>query len=199
MLPYAFLSLAAGFAWALAARRAEHRPAAIALTALLASEVVQLAARAVYSAAPRPFAGSARVAFHVGQAAFLGYPAVIAGLCLVVLAKRPAWPAIAAWAASSAALAMAYPTVRGALLGRVYAVAEVVALVTCLLCASRPRLGAPSEAVALALVGILGGEIIGGFLSGEPFASWTLPQAAHVVGYAVISLIQGRELWARRG
>lgn len=198
MLPYALLFLAAGLAWALAARRSGHRPAAVALTALASTEVAQLAARSLYFGQPRPFTGAARVAFHVGQAAHVSQAATAVALCLVVLAGRRWQPAALAWAAFVVALVLGYPALRGDSLAVAYAAWQGLAAATCLWSLGFKRTGAPVEWVAMALAFETGGELIGAYLGGRPFAGWAIPRASSVLAYSAAILIQGSALWETR-
>lgn len=121
-------------AWRVAWERREHRPIAWFVTANLVADLalwllttrVLVPAREALGGAP--FFGWARVAFHANQLAVLVWPAGIAATSAATLAQRRAWPVSVCLAAVSVVLALAYPTVRGALLGRVYFGLELAAL-----------------------------------------------------------------------
>jgi hypothetical protein len=120
---------------ALARRRAEHVPAAIALVVIA---LVALARGPLNEALPptvEPKQGAQLVLIWVDGAAELGTYATIAGLaCAVAVSqkhrRRALALAVALWAFASIALGAMYPSplVRGASLQRVYFAADLIGL-----------------------------------------------------------------------
>lgn len=200
LIPYALLFGAVGLAWALEARRPAHRPAALALTGLLASELVQLASDAATKSAARPYAGAARIAFHAGQAAFLAYPAVTCALVVALFTRRSPWTVTKLWTVLVVGVATSYPALRGSDLGHAYAAAQAIACAACLGLLRRVRVDTltATESVAVALSVAVGGTLVGAYLSPDPFASWTLPRVAYVLAYGSILAVQGSALWSLR-
>lgn len=98
----------------LAERVVRSRALSLLLAFALLDELAIMALQgAVLGAAPRPFAGAARVAYHVETALVLGWPAALAAASWAVFARRaPRWIG-AAWAVALAALVIAYPLPRG--------------------------------------------------------------------------------------
>jgi hypothetical protein len=120
---------------ALARRRVEHVPAAIALVMFAAVPLTRGPIRAALAPLPRPIEGSARMLVYVDGAAELGTYATIAGLAVAVAVsqrhrRRALAIAVAVWAFASIALGAMYPSplVRGASLQRLYFAADLVGL-----------------------------------------------------------------------
>lgn len=195
MIGYVTLVAALVSAVALALCRPAHHPVAVVLALGLASDLGQLLARVFYANAPRPFTGAPRVAFHVGQALHLSWPALVVGLCLATLANRSWRPALAAWASLCAALIVAYPAARGATLHDVYGAWQLACFAACVWCLTLRRPGVPdvTQAVAVALGASLGGVWVGGYL-GPPFRLWDLPQMSCTMAFVFVVLAQVRTL-----
>lgn len=146
LLIAAFFGLAAALAWHLSRRDPQHRPIALALAFCAAADVTREVLGAFVLRPARvllgdavPYAGAARVAFHLEQALLLGGYAALAGCGLAVFAgtkkERPAGEASrgggaerignagtmvtpqravkAAWLAAVAGCALAYPDLSG--------------------------------------------------------------------------------------
>jgi hypothetical protein len=165
---------AAASAIALARRRAEHIPAAVALVLLAAIDV----ARGPLSAAGRR---AAPIFLYVDGAAELGTYATVAGLCLTVAlpAKhraRVVAGAVVLWALTSIALACAYPSplVTGEGLQRVLFGADLLGLFVSSIALWRwmvdgiaaRRSPSSSSMVALALFALDGAILL------APFSPW---------------------------
>jgi hypothetical protein len=201
---YAALGAAVALAWAVASKRPEHRPVALALSLLFVSDLARRALRVlvldpVRSAAP--FQGGARVAAAATMALTLAWPAALAAVALVVFVRRPAWPSVIAWALASGALIASYPAIRGAALARCYLAAEMLSCVVALACAvvwyrrSTERTS-PAQAVLLILIaGELASLAVWPF---GPFDRWDLVRAMNFVTFGVVILLQGGSLWESR-
>ena len=118
---------------ALARRRVEHVPAAIALVVLTAIPFVRDPVRTALGPIPRPVDGAARVLVYIDGAAEMATYATLAGLALAVAAsqrRRVVALTVAAWAIASIVLGALYPSpiVRGEGLQRVYFAADLIGL-----------------------------------------------------------------------
>jgi hypothetical protein len=121
---------------ALARRRAEHVPAAVALVALTGVALARGPLNAVLPApSVEPWQGAARVLVYLDGAAEMASYATIAGLAVAVAVgaahrRRALALAVAAWALASVVLGALYPSplVRGAGLQRVYFAADLIGL-----------------------------------------------------------------------
>lgn len=186
--------------------RPSHRPVALLLVAGLAFDIAQRVARIAYVGAPRPFTGAHRVAFHVGQAAFVTYSFAVVSVCLVALAGRRAWPVGLAMAAYLVVLVTGYPVLRGEALHKVYAVVQaglVAATVveTVVPFVRRVRAGhevSPTEAVVLAAAAAEFTLPFGAMLL-DPFHRWGYARASYGAFYAVAIFVQAKEIirWMR--
>lgn len=120
---------------ALARRRTEHVPAAVALVVLTAVGLARGPLRAALAPLPRPIEGAALSLVYLDGAAEMATYATIAGLALAVAfdaahRRRALALAVAAWAFASVMLGALYPSpmVRGAGLQRVYFAADLIGL-----------------------------------------------------------------------
>jgi hypothetical protein len=119
---------------ALARRRAEHVPAAVALVILTAIPFVRDPVRTALAPLPRPVEGAARVLVYVDGAAEMASYATLAGLAVAVAASRYRRRAVAvtaaAWALTSLVIGALYPSplVRGEGLHRIYFAADLLGL-----------------------------------------------------------------------
>jgi hypothetical protein len=68
---YVFSITATVLAWAIVAQRPEHRPVALLLSLGLAADLAQRVLVSAVLNVPGPYAGGARLAFHVQEAAFI--------------------------------------------------------------------------------------------------------------------------------
>src|SRR5689334_3379564 len=93
-MPYWLAALAAVLGVVLAVRRAEHRPVALFLVAMVAIDLGRLYLRGAFHLdVPGPYVGAQRVAFHAEEAGFLTWPAGLAALALNVFGgQRRPWP-----------------------------------------------------------------------------------------------------------
>jgi hypothetical protein len=182
---------AAASSIALARKRVEHVPAAVALVLLAAVGLARGPLRAALAPLTRPIDGPARVLVYADGAAELGTYATIAGLALAVAVsarhrRRALALTAAAWALSSVALGALYPSplVRDEALQRLYFGADLVGLfvsAAALVSWAQRNIAArqsPDSAsmVALSLVALDGAILLApfspwrGFLYGSDFA-----------------------------
>lgn len=204
-MPYWLATLAALIGLVLAWRRAEYRPVAWFLTAMVALDVARLVlARSVdFEGTPRPYSGAVRLAFHADEVGFLAWPAGLAALALVVFAARRPWPALAAYALTCATIIGLYPSelVRGDGLRRIYLATFMVGLAVYVVTLVRwgaKRVKPEAEHAVLFLLGA--GELVRLVsFSGAVAANWGawMPPANGIL-YAVIVAVEGVVLWARR-
>jgi hypothetical protein len=171
---------AAASSIALARRRAEHVPAAVALVILTAIPFVRDPVRTALAPIPRPVEGAARVLVYLDGAAEMASYATLAGLALAVAAsqhrRRVVAGTVAAWALTSIVLAALYPSplVRGEALQRVYFAADLIGLfvsAAALVLWSQRTMAArrspdSSSMVALALIALDGAILL------APFSPW---------------------------
>jgi hypothetical protein len=206
---YALSALATALAWVVARRRAEHRPIALLLTLGLASDAVRRLLF-VYAIGPGyvvaaggPLTGAARGAFHVEQALFLAWPAAFTAAALAIFLKRRPWLVAGAWALMSGAVIVAYPTIRGASLQRVYLGVQAVSLAaSCgfLLAWFRSAdrgVAVAHGCIALVLVTELVSLMIGPWRA-DLFTAWPIAQGSYAVVFLSLILMQGGALWMTR-
>jgi hypothetical protein len=166
---------------ALARRRVEHVPAAVALVVLTGVGLARGPLRAALAPLPRPVEGAARALVYIDGAAELATYATVAGLAVAVAVavqhrRRALALAVAAWAFASIVLGALYPSsvVRGAELQRVYFAADLLSLfvsAVALVGWAQRNMAAkrsPDSAsmVALALVALDGAILL------APFSPW---------------------------
>jgi hypothetical protein len=187
--------------------REDYRPVAIFLSFGCSADWMRRALALGPLAAPGPYAGAARAAFHLEQALFLAWPA---GLCALMvwlfLGRRPRLVALVAlaYACVVGACVLGYPALRGPLLRRAYLGADIVALCVCTgATIDWVRLLAPGERVRLPQASaayLFGMEVVvlfGAFF-GDLFTTWDRAQLAHVLFYPALLLLQGGALWTSR-
>lgn len=104
--------VAARSAAELSQTRPYYRPIEKLLAANLIADLIGAAMEAHRVGSGRPFLGVARLTFHVQQAAGLVWPVGVASVALVVLARRPAWPAFVAGGVMLLARVALYPWLR---------------------------------------------------------------------------------------
>lgn len=205
-------------AWRLARERPYYRPLAELFAANIIAELTRYIIRVdVLSRADRPFTGVARLAFHVEQAAGLVWPIGVAAVALVVLTRRPAWPAFAAGAAVLIARIVAYPWLRGDRLAWLL-LGDQVALVG--LCAwacwhlpkhtrTVERSPAPvlleHHKAALFIVALEASMLAGPYLlrrvnglAADPFGLWWLAQIGYTALFMGLAIAQWRWTWRAR-
>jgi hypothetical protein len=153
------LVVAAGLAWLLVRRAPQHRPAAVALSALAAIDVTR---RLLYPRLP-----------PVGNSLFLAFYAVEAGVALRVFAGRRPWPAAAGWALAVGAMLRWWDERQTVMLG------AFLAALACTASAGvvwlRRRAGAlpgPQHGVAVLLFLSSAMDIFGPWLTGHPIGDW---------------------------
>lgn len=165
---------------ALARRRAEHVPAAVALVILTAIPLLRDPVRTALAPIPRPVEGAARVLVYLDGAAEMASYATLAGLALAVAAshhrRRVIAGTVSAWAITSVVLGALYPSslVRGEALQRIYFAADLLGLfvsaAAVVLWAQRTmaakRSPDSSSMVAVALMALDGAILL------APFSPW---------------------------
>jgi hypothetical protein len=207
-----FVALAAAglLAWVLAERCPEHRPIALLLSALLASDAAQWGLEVGVIAPCRatlgvlvPWTGWARVAVHLAEAMWLVWPAGVVAASGVVFAGLKAWPALRpalfGWAAFVVGIAVGYPSARSGNLARVLGAAVALSIIISLKhFAGWYRRGTPPVTSAhFSLAMILAINVT------SLFATWRVgflqhldvAQTFYLVLLCAIILLQGRSLW----
>ncbi len=206
LLTYGLSIVATGLAWAVAWRRAEHRPIALLLTLGLVTDVVRRVLHFVLvpgyaAAAGGPLTGWYRLAGNLATADFLVWPAAVAAAAVVVFLERRPIVVAVVWAAVSAGLAAAYPQVRGAALGRVFLVAELAALLVAtgsIVTWVRRGLGPEVHHVSIALVVAARlCAVVAGPWKVNLFGAWPLAQVGYAALYAALIIIMGGSEWTR--
>src|SRR4051812_1163686 len=92
-LTYALSLTATALAWGIARRHVEHRPIAMLLSLGLASDVGRRLLNIAVLSTPGPYAGTARVAYHIEQALYLAWLAGVTATSLrLFIPRRPLWP-----------------------------------------------------------------------------------------------------------
>jgi len=173
------------------------RPLFAFLVTTLAADIIRtIGKHFVLQHAARPFAGAARLVFHVDQAGVIGWHAGLLSVVALAFTGRermavklvPIWSyALGTWMAFAAA----YPMLREAKLGHAYLLVQVVTVLASLALAVHAWLrhrwfGSADRAVSLLVVGEIA-TLLGPFL-GEPFRNWATANAISVVVYAFMSL-----------
>jgi hypothetical protein len=195
--------VAAVAAVALARKRLEHRPAAVALVLLALCAVGRFGTVAGLHGLPRPVEGASRVLVYLDGALQLATSAVVAGLAVAVTAEKPrhaAGAVLVGWALASLAMAVAYPSpcVRGDGLRHIYLAADLtglfIALVAIVRWARLRRSPGSAQAIAMGLVLLDLGILLVPFgpWRGSIFAgSYEVIQIGIVVFFAAFAAAQG--------
>lgn len=204
-------AIGAQFAAALTAvlltmRRSSHRPAAVALSLLVASVVVEIPILEALRTLPRPVEGAARLFVYLDGALLLGGAAIVPGLAASVCAERPRRAVagvVVAWALASLMLTVLYPSplVRGAGLQRVYLAADLTGLavsaVAFAMWRRNPRTPNSAHGVALFLILLDLATLInplGPWRAGLFGVSFDPVQVTILAGFVMTTLFQG-VLW----
>lgn len=200
----ALCALLAAVAWHHSEAHPRHRPVAWLVTVAFVSDALHLATVTLVLAPVRaqigtaPFAGWARVAFHVQQAAFLAFPACLAAVAALVFLEAPRRRRAAAlaaglWCLAVLALTVAYPMVRGRLLFQAYACMDVAVLAGTIAAGvewtrrrEQPTL---TEGNVLAL-GIIKLGALAAWLT-----TWDFAVGLHVTVYGALVALHMGELW----
>jgi hypothetical protein len=204
------LSLAlCGLAWQYASASARHRPVALFLSAQLLADVVRrvlaiLNAPAYVRAAGAPLTGLGRLNFHVDELLQLTWPASLAAVAALVWLEEPARRRVGiacglAWALAGSALILGYPTIRRAVLGRCYLAAELVGLATVIVCGVSWWRRREEPSLIDGSIMVLGGIELAALVRWSPFgAGWDWQATAYCMGYGVLAVLHGGELWSVR-
>jgi hypothetical protein len=143
-----------------------------------------------------PWIGPARFAAILSQSLFLAWPAALVGAALVVFLHRSAWPAVAAYGASIAAIVVLHPIAGNGSLAQALTAAQLAAVLASLGCGLtwywRPT-KAPTSTAQAALALIVGVELTTLAFAWRAgiFANWHLSQAIYVVMYGQLFQVAG--------
>lgn len=186
----------------LARQRAAYRPVAAFLVLAVAIDLARAYLRARFDlGTPGPYEGARRIAFHAEEVGFLAWPAMLAGLALVVFRHRRPWAPFALWGVVCAVLIALYPSnlVRSAGLQRVYLAAYVTGFAAVAAQgiawwnAKRDKPG-PEQATML-LLGLVDVARLAAFY-GSIYDRWALYVVpVNIILYGVISAVEGGFLW----
>ncbi len=209
LISYLLSLLAAVMALILTWRRRSHGPVAILLGVNLVADTARAAVHAWVPslAGPVPYEGSTRLAYHVEQALYLLWPALLAWAALRVLTgRRSDLRCASAWAGLVLLLVVLYPDLHGESLRQVYLLATMgslfagLAAVAIYLRDHRPE-GSPSAAV-LVVVALISVEFVSLLLGpwshglfGEPYQ---LEQVTLCFAFAFAAMVQGGALLERQ-
>jgi hypothetical protein len=147
--------------------------------------------------AARPFVGLARASFHVDQAGIVGWNA---GLVMVTILaftpkartslRRVVLGTVVAWLSATCALAMAYPALRGELLGYAYGALQLVTTVVAIVVAARAWgtdawFGVAPRAASILMAGEVA-TLLGPYL-GQPFRHWGTANLISACAYIILA------------
>lgn len=205
---YALAAAATVSAAVLAWRKREHLPLALLFFAGLAGDMVQRVLAAVLVGKPRPFTGTARVAWTVKEAIFTAYVPGLVAVALVVLLRARRMSLVlpaAAWAAVVAAHVFGYPELRGDALGGFYRDLQVAAVLALAAMAARfelerrraRRVPTATELIVLWSVAVEAMNLAGPYLR-VPWSRWGLARVAYATLYVVaivLQIIEGVSSW----
>jgi hypothetical protein len=199
---FALRAVVAALAVLLARRHHGHRPVAIFLVAQAMIDPLSWWLNHGPLDVPRPYTGALRVLFHADQAGFISWSLGIAAVCTAVFLRRRPWSVLGAGVVAFAALVVGYPApLRGAALGRAYAVIDAVAVIWSLGCAivwtkrsARPR---PEQACALVLGGMDIALFFGPYAPPAPwpFESWSSAQVVYMLMFCALALVHMGAIW----
>lgn len=200
--PYWIAVVAALLAFVLARRRAEHRPIALFLGAMVAIDVARLYLRGAFGLdLPGPYTGVRRVAFHLDEAGFLAWPAGLIALVVTLFTGRRPWFVLAAWAGVCVTLIALYPSdlVRGASLQRIYMTAYLGALLAVIvggLSWGARRLRPQSEHAVVFVIGAIEIARLIPF-HGSVYERWQIyAPMTNAVLYGLLAAMQGVFIWS---
>lgn len=193
------LAAAALLAWRVARPSCSphFRPVAATLSAAFAADGARAMLHCLVLGPARaagrvPYVGLERAAFHAEELLWLAFPAISVALAFEVFHRRVSRCVWAAWLTTWAVLAIAYPTLRGDALLRVYLAAHLVSIGVQLVLAGAffVHRGVPglTHRVALALFCSDIALLIGPWLAGAPLRDWyTFSWPATLVWAVVIA------------
>ena len=200
---YLLATTAAVLAWALSRRNPQHRIVAWCFTAYVVANAARGLLLAYVLPPPDgpPLEGPLLIALYADRALYLVWRACLAAMAVLVLLRRRIWPVGVVYAASVVALALAYPVTRGEVLRKVYLAADLAALfVGIASLAVWVRRREPSDLTArivgVILISHLAAAIVGPYRLGLFGAEWALQQAAYLVIWSIVVLVQWNALWA---
>ena len=194
-------------AFLLARRQREYAPVAWLLGGSLVADGVALTltllvlvpARAVGAV---PYTGSARIAFHITQALFVGWSAGISALAVHTFARRRAWVVALVYAVVVAAIAAAYPELRRERLQSAYLAITLIAIAASIGAIAvwwRNKPTAPPRPVQIAaalFVLFEFGALLGPYAAGMIDVNWPIANGLHMGLDVGLTLLMVR--WLRR-
>ncbi len=191
----------------LARRRAEHRPAAVALVVFTLADALRLPVDTALPWSEAPYAAlGMRALVYLDTALVLAMEAVLPTLAVVVCSERPKRPLVAmvaAWAAVSVGCAVLYPSpmVRGDGLARVYLAADLAGLFVTIVAFVQwaRRRESPSSSHVVALL-LMAADVVVLLVPFSPwragiFQRWDTAQFALVLLFFTLTLYQGGLRW----
>jgi hypothetical protein len=149
-----------------------------------------------------PYTGSARAAFHVTQALFVGWSAGITALAIHSFAKRRPWAVALVYLVVVAAIAAAYPELRRERLQSAYLAMTMVSIAVssgaiAVWWRSKPTTPpGPAQITAALFVLFEFGALIGPYAAGLIDVNWPIANGLHMgldVGLAILMV-----RWLRR-
>jgi hypothetical protein len=205
---YLMSLVATVLAWLVARRRPEHAPIAYLLTFGLASDLVRRAlhwflAPAYAELSGAPATGWVRFTVNIEQALFLGWPAGIAAVAMVIYLGRRPWPVAVGYVAGVLGIIVfGYPAIRGDLLRKAYLGFELTCLMVAVGCllhwiAFRKDTPRPRHLIVMLIIGAEAAGFIGGAWRFGIFTTWKLAQVAYTMLYSAVAVINGGVLWIR--
>jgi hypothetical protein len=148
-----------------------------------------------------PLVGVARVLGHVDEALYLLDPFGLSAAAVYVYTGRRPWPALPGWAACVIALVVSYPWSREEHLRQVYLTLDLAALFVCVIslvswARRREPMPLPQCGMGVLVVVNIVALVLGPYRFGF-FSRWDLAQAAQLVAFGVLCLLQGGALCLR--
>lgn len=202
-------AITALLAWMLARKRSDHKPIALLMSAAIFGDVTQWVLDAMVITPLRKdlglatvWPGWAGVAGHAVDAVWLMWPASVVGASLVVFARRQAWGALFGWVTSIALLFAMRPYAgdgsQGRFLSAVQVTADLISLGLAVRWLKQKKDPAtPAQAVLAVIVANEMVSLLAAWWVG-PFDRWGIMQASALIILCVISMLQGRFLWATK-
>jgi hypothetical protein len=181
-------------AWVQTSRRAEHRPFAAFVTAMLVGDLARwlIIYTCPWISTPGPFPGAHRAIF--------AWPAALAACCWAIFLGRRPYAPLLAGAGAVALMIIGYPTpLRGALLGRFYAALHAASLLAsggAVVSWMRGRTAPRAEhACALLYVLLDAAYFAGPYLLPEPWIAWATADLIAVSEWCALVLLHVAALW----
>lgn len=174
-----------------------YRPVALLLTWAVIADVARLAIVPALRS-PVPYGWPERAAFFADTALVLAWPFALLAATQAVFVRRSPWAAAVAWAACTAALCAAYPTLRQRpLLLTEAAIASACWLASAWAVRSAVKARVVWIASHMALVPILGaqlGVIVSVMWSEDQERDWTAARVVYGAGFVLLLAYQMRQI-----